>query len=260
MTDLKKYKSDIKDLITRGLLLRLSIRYETVPEKMEPQGLSDDEIKKLPKLADEYQKWYTEALACLKQLLPERVGDFVSYYKPDRVRKEITYANYTMIDFLKGLKVTRGYDVVVGPDAAMHSLDQQVQIVAAMEKRFESSLFDIRALAQADLFDNELDATEALTKNGFGRAAGMIAGVVLEGHLGEVCQRHGVAIKKKKPTISDFNDRLKAQDVLETSMWRFIQHLADIRNKCGHKKSAEPSAEEVADLIAGVRKVTKTVF
>jgi hypothetical protein len=35
-------------------------------------------------------------------------------------------------------------------------MQQQVQILSAARQRLESSLFDIRALVQADLFDNEL--------------------------------------------------------------------------------------------------------
>ena len=65
-------------------------------------------------------------------------------------------------------------------------MQQQTEIVRAAKARFESSLFDIKATAQADLFDSEIDASAELNKNGFARGAGAIAGVVLEGHLGPV--------------------------------------------------------------------------
>ena len=58
--------------------------------------------------------------------------------------------DYTVSDYLKGLTVTRTMgvqrDKVVGPEAAIHALQQQVQIVTAAKQRLESSLFDIRAL------------------------------------------------------------------------------------------------------------------
>ena len=44
-------------------------------------------------------------------------------------------------------------------------------------------MFDIRQLVQADLFDSELDAADELGKKKFTRAAGALAGVVLERHL-----------------------------------------------------------------------------
>ena len=55
---------------------------------------------------------------------------------------------------------------------------QQVHILSAVENRFESSLFDMRQLVQADLFDSELDAAKQLLQNGFNRASGAMAGVV----------------------------------------------------------------------------------
>jgi len=42
--------------------------------------------------------------------------------------------------------------------------------------------------------------------------------------------------------------------------WRFIQHLADIRNLCDHSKADEPTAEQVDDLVKGVGKIIKTLF
>jgi len=148
----------------------------------------------------------------------------------------------------------------VGPDAAVPLFRQQVAIVEAIRSRFESSLFDIRQLAQADLFDSELEAASELLKNKFLRAAGVVAGVVLEKHLAQVCDNHKIAVTKKNPTISDLNDLLKNANVFDVPQWRSVQFLADIRNLCGHDRKTEPTAEQVKDLIAGVAKITKTIF
>jgi hypothetical protein len=87
-----------------------------------------------------------------------------------------------------------------------------------------------------------------------------MAGVVLERHLGQVCSNHGMKLAKKSPTIADFNDALKQANVIDIPDWRFIQHLADLRNLCDHNKTAEPSIADVNDLISGVRKLSKTLF
>ena len=129
-----------------------------------------------------------------------------------------------------------------------------------MKARFESSLFDIRQLVQADLFDSELDAAKELAKHKFTRAAGALAGVVLERHLAQVCQNHGIKIVKKEPGIADLNNALKEANVIDLPQWRFVQHLADIRNLCDHNKKSEPTVEQVDDLVAGVTKVTKIMF
>lgn len=149
--------------------------------------------------------------------------------------------------------------LLAGPGSAVAHVDAQLAIVKAVEARFSSALFEIRQLVQADLFDSELDAARSLLDHGYGRAAGAMAGVVLEHHLAEVCNAHQVAISKKNPTIADFNEALKSAGAIEVSQWRYIQHLADIRNKCDHKKSADPSPAEVTDLVDGVAKIIKTV-
>jgi hypothetical protein len=75
-----------------------------------------------------------------------------------------------------------------------------------------------------------------------------------------VCVSHGVKVTKKSPTIADLNDALKGAGVIDVSQWRFIQHLADIRNLCDHSKASEPTVEQVGDLIAGVMKIVKSLF
>ena len=87
-----------------------------------------------------------------------------------------------------------------------------------------------------------------------------MAGVVLEKRLGQASENHRLKIAKKAPTIADYNNALKEADVVDIAQWRFIQHLADIRNLCDHDKKTEPTRDQVEDLIAGVRKTIKTLF
>lgn len=117
-----------------------------------------------------------------------------------------------------------------------------------------------QAITISGHLDDELHAADELNSKGFQRGAGAIAGVVLEGHLSSVCERHRISLRKKDPSISDLNDALKTGDVIETATWRFIQHLGDLRNKCDHKKQTEPTKEEVSELVDGVRKIIKTVL
>jgi hypothetical protein len=192
-------------------------------------------------------------------LLPARREDFISYYKPVKGRKSLDAENYTISDYLRGLSAKRGVEEVVGLSAAQQPLDQQVEIVKALKQRFESSLFDIKALVQADLFDNELDAADELNKKGFPRAAGAMAGVVLEGHLTSICAQHEISTPKNA-TISKLNDLLKGKEVIDVATWRFIQRLGDLRNLCDHKRPPDPTSDDIEELVAGVRKVSKIVY
>lgn len=257
----ERYKKDIESLVARGGLLYIAMIIERYPEKKKPMKIDAGKEKLIGRFSDKYQAWYSEALACVTQLLPDRVDDLVSCYKAVKPRKEILWSNYTVWDYLQGTTVTRGYqkEKVVGPDAALPVFEQQLNIVKSMKARFESSLFDIRALVQADLFDNELDAAQELNKKGFFRAGGAVAGVVLEGHLRAICVQHKITLPKIA-TLGKLNELLKGADVLDVPTWRFIQHLIDLRNLCDHKMAKEPTKENIEELIAGVRKTTKTVF
>ena len=211
-----------------------------------------------------YQCWYTESFVVVKQLLPDRLAEFEQLYLGNGRRKEINISTYTIQDWLRGVRAAtnratgrKRFDDF----AAMSMLFvNQLDILKSVQARFGSSLFDIRQMVQADLFDSDLDAARELEKQGFLRAAGTIAGVVLEKHLGQVMDNHNVKIRKRNPTISDFNDALKNDGVLDVPSWRQIQRLGDIRNLCSHSKEREPTREETDELIDGVDKYTKTLF
>jgi hypothetical protein len=266
-SNLDRFKEELEKLVNRGRALHLSMQYACYPEKVEAalKKQLKDKTKKyledLPDFGKTYQRWYTEAQAVVRQLIPDRLADFSRHYEKPKTRKDITYENYRVEDYLQGLRVTRAvHEVVVDRTAAIPQFEQQLAILEAAQARLASALFDIRQMVQADLFDSELQAAEHLAKFKFVRAAGALAGVVLERHLAEVCANHKVAISKKNPTIADFNEALKAADVIDLPQWRFIQHLADIRNLCDHAKKPEPKPEQIEDLLAGVAKVIKTVF
>lgn len=149
--------------------------------------------------------------------------------------------------------------MVVDHSAAIPHFQQQVAILKAVKRRFDSSLFEIHQLVQADLFDSELESSRHLLKNKFLRAAGAIAGVVLEKHLKQVCDDHNAKITKKNPSISDLNEILKATSVIDLPQWRHITFLGDIRNICDHNKQNDPTEQQVTDLIDGTDKALKTI-
>lgn len=265
-TNLDQLKKDLDRLIARGELLSLAmdkeIRGEVFVKQIHAQ-VGEEEgtvlIKAIPKFATEYEAWYSESLAVLRQLLSARVANFIGLYEKPKGRKDITNENYVIQDYLRGLSVTQGGNVIVDRSAAVEQFNQQLAIVKAAKKRFESSLFEMRQLVQADVFDSEIGAARELLKNKFLRAAGAIAGVVLERHLRQVCDDRSITTTKKNPSIGDLNDLLKDNSVVEVPQWRFISMLGDIRNLCVHNKNKEPTDTQVTDLINGTDKVLKTV-
>jgi len=228
--------------------------------------LTEEQLQQARKFKDSfpknYQRWYSEATAVVKQLLPDRVAEFVSLYEGDKKRKNINGWTYTIQDWLNGIRASEsayGKSFEDG-SAALMRFNTQIGILQAAQARFESSLFEIAQLARADLFDSELDAARELATNGFLRAAGAVTGVIIEKHLSQVCEKHNLTIRRQHPTINDFNEALKAGSVVDVPTWRQLQRLADLRNLCSHNKSREPARPEVDELIEGTDKLVKTVF
>lgn len=256
-TKISQLREDLDKLIKEGQLLyfRMLLDVGLLDEK------TAEEAKKaeLPAFKENYEKWYSMAMQVVKQLLPDRYEDFVRQYRNDK-RKETDSLTYTISDYLLGIVATRGVHTVVDTKAGVPKFEQQLNILQSARERFERAIFDIRQILQADMFDDELDAARELLKKGFGRAAGALAGVVIERHLCEICENHKISIKKQNPTINDYNEALKNAETVDVATWRFVQHLGDLRNLCSHKKDREPKAEEIEELIAGTAKVTKTVY
>lgn len=242
-SNLKKYKKDIEELIKKGERLLSILK-------------TNEDLERFRRY---YEIWYSESLSLVKVVLPNRVEDFEKYYYQKGKESLKDYITYTP-PRSEGMKLDFDYIPAEVVDYAKSLFENQLGIVKAAKRRFESSLFDIRQLVQADLFDSELDAARELNKKGFTRGAGAVAGVVLEGHLSRVCENHKIKVTKKKPTINDYNQLLKDNDVIEMKDWRFIQLLADLRNLCDHDKKREPKKEEIEELIKGVDKITKIIF
>jgi hypothetical protein len=252
-------EKELDDLILRGKLLLTSMAKELGMLPAASEAIYTKANVKIPSVASEYDGWYSVALQVVRQLLPDRLSDFVAQYKLDK-RKDIDFLTYTISDYFMGLTTSRGGTVVAEPKAAYPKLQKQVAILESAKDVLRSKLVDLTEILQADLFDNELDAALQLAKRGFDRAGGAMAGVVLEAHLKHVAERHNLKQRKAKPTLSDLNQLLKDSEVIDTPKWRFIQHLADIRNLCDHHGDRAPTRQEVIELVEGVVKVSKTVF
>lgn len=256
-SNITRYKEDLQSLIERGTLLLYGL-YNEFSSELKLDKATKESVNKLS-FKNYYNSWYNESLAVIKQLMPDRLDDFISYYKQPK-RKTFDYETYTISDYLVGLIKKRGEILVFKPSSIITKYEQQFSILKSIESRFKSSLFDIKQLVQADMFDSELAAAKELNKKGFHRAAGAICGVVIEKHLHGVCETRGIAIAKKNPAINDYNELLKNDNVIDIPTWRLIQRLGDIRNLCDHNKTEEPTKENINDLIDGTDKIIKTIF
>lgn len=226
----------------------------------EGPGLLDllKEEKNFLKFGTTYQTWYSRAYKVVELLGQERLEEFTSYYRIDSKRKMLDPGNYVIQDYLKNIVPSR-LNFFDTNTVTRTRVVNQFQILKSLESRIDSILQDVKGHLLADIQDSELKVADQLRKVSL-RAAGALAGVILEGHLQRVTQNHNITIRKKTPTIADLNDPLKNAGVYDNPAWRKIQLLADIRNLCSHKKSREPTDAEVVELISGVNTVIKSIF
>lgn len=281
MTDREAIRAAIKSLVLDGNLLwgaeivtsspkeeRDNLAQAILKTKKDvwPDGAADDveaifkKLLKSPDFKSEYQAWYSPALRVVQQLLPDRYDEFRELYKPSR-RKEIDVETYGVADYLAGIHITRytGEEVFDSRSTALGKFGQQLAIVQTAEGRLDSVLTDIGRTLRAEVLDNELSAARNLVTASHLRSAGVVAGVVLEGHLKKLIDDHGVTFRKV-PQLGSMNDALKQAGVYDAVQWREIQYLTDVRNICGHRNQRDPQRSEVESLINGVDKIIKTLF
>ena len=258
---MKATKESIKIYVNALFLEGVQILVNETDTKVSLIGVEVKKQEKHESLSLTYNAWYTKSLSVIKTLANDRYDDFVSHYKSLRVRKQVSFENYTIYDFLFRLPLKGTGGVSIAESAFAIRLNNQVSILKGVLERLNSILDNIEGLLQADIFDTEIGAAKELLTKKHLRAGGVLAGVVLERHLKNVVDTHSIKIAKAKPMLNDLNEALKNADVYDVPTWRRIQSLADIRNVCAHGTTErEPSKEEVEDLINGVNRMIKNIF
>ena len=170
------------------------------------------------------------------------------------------YGSYYIQDYLKGVAPNRYNNPEFDTrTVTLNNVYNQYTILNSIYHRIDSILSDIQTTLFVELQDLELGTAKNLLRINL-RSSGVIAGVILESYLSKVVSNHSLTLPKKNPTLSDFNEVLKNNDVYDTTVWRKISYLGDLRNICAHKKDIEPIKEQVEELISGVHWVTKNIF
>lgn len=212
-----------------------------------------------------YQEWYTKAVKIVQVFAPDRLTEFRNYYEGDPKRKEISGATYCIRDFVRGMRpVSDPFEFRAGRtfdpnEVVLGQFMTQIHILGALSSRIDGIVAELESTIAHGIQDAEIDSAEALRKVNL-RAAGALAGVVLETHLQRVAGAHHVVIAKKNPTVGDLNEPLKKAGVYDMPEYRKIQLLADIRNLCTHQKGKDPTPEQIDEVLNGVRSITKSVF
>jgi len=134
-----------------------------------------------------------------------------------------------------------------------HSVLRRVQAVfEAAREDFEGGyVTSVRNLVQAEVFDSELEQAGELLSSGYAQAAAVVAGVVLETTLRELCDRRQIPHGK----LDKMNADLAKAGAYNVLVQKRITSLAAIRNSAAHGKIAEFTSSDVVAMLEDVRRL-----
>ena len=163
----------------------------------------------------------------VRNLLSNLCGENSQYFKQFEEEENSGIVGTTNLAIFKGLKAI---------------------FIAAKEDFENGYLSSIKTLVQAEVFDSELEQANELFSSGYSTAAAVIAGVVLETALRELCDRNEISHGK----IDKMNADLVKAGVYNKLNQKRITTLADIRNSAAHGKPNEFTDQDVSDMIRDV--------
>ncbi|MBJ8499394.1 HEPN domain-containing protein [Acinetobacter oleivorans] len=117
-------------------------------------------------------------------------------------------------------------------------------------------LISFKQLIQADVFDSELEQAKSLLDNSYKNAAAVIAGVVLETAIKELCLNNNINIERKR--LTHLNDELAKAGIYNKLQQKQITALADIRNNAAHGNYDEFTNEDVEGMISDIERFLLT--
>lgn len=174
---------------------------------------------------------FVEWKSKVKNLLSLCVGENHMYYK-EFLKEENTKGMTTNFAIFKRLK----------------------SVFNAVKEDYEKGyLTSLRTLVTAEVFDSELEQAQELLDNKYHVAAAVIAGVVLETALRELCDNQNPNIPHGK--IDKMNAELKKAGVYNQLQSKKITALADIRNSAAHGKITEFTHDDVQNMIKDIERL-----
>jgi hypothetical protein len=208
----------------------------------------------LKKLSTRFDQLFAE-IPAMVSTIAQRRGDFGSYTEMDdesaltwKVKvKNLLVAtcgkeSQHYLEFIEAEKVN-SYESSSDAFKRMKSV-----FIAAMDDYKGGYLTSIKNLIQADVFDSELEQAEELLSNGYKLASAVIAGVVLETALRDLCGRESISTGK----LDKMNADLTKAGIYNKLQQKRITALADIRNSAAHGKPDEFSEGDVTTMIRDI--------
>ena len=207
---------------------------------------------------DDLEKRVEELIAQAKTALANvHRGDFGPYVTSENFAA-LRAASLSFIERVFGRDHPhyREFDKSV-EDVSDHYVQRGLGILTAIRDEIRGGwLFTTRGLVSAEVFADFLEMADYLLQEGYKDAAAVLVGGVLEEHLRQLAQKHGVPVQdgagraRKADTI---NAELKKAGVYNALDQKTVTSWLDLRNKAAHGNYSEYGKDQVELLLAGVR-------
>jgi len=132
---------------------------------------------------------------------------------------------------------------------SFENLQRMQSVFKAAREDFEAGyLASVHDLVRAEVFGSELEQASELLKAGYNSAAAVVAGVVLETAIRDLCGRYNVTLGK----VDKMNADLTKAGAYNIVLQKRITHLAAVRNSAAHGNEAEFKTYDVSAMIGEV--------
>jgi hypothetical protein len=153
--------------------------------------------------------------------------------------------------------VTNVRDVLkrYGPDNSV-VIPLAAGIVESLRSAYQrGALESVSQLVRADLFGDFLEMSDHLLNEGYKDAAAVMVGGVLEEHLRKLCDACSISTEKggKAKKADTLNAELAAAGAYNKLDQKNATAWLDLRNKAAHGHYGEYTADQVKNMLAGVR-------
>jgi hypothetical protein len=129
---------------------------------------------------------------------------------------------------------------------------QAKAVFEAAREDFEGGyMTSVRNLVQAEVFETELEQARELLAAGYQSAAAVIAGVVLETTLRQLCIAKGIAVGK----LDKMNADLAKAGQYNSLVQKQITSLAAVRNSAAHGDKGAYTEADVNNMLGEVERL-----
>ena len=183
---------------------------------------------------------------------------FTFYRKWFATSKAIIEANYDMEslnEFIQSYvtisKICSNSHISISSQAALENrIRHQIDILQSLPAYLDGKIYNLELSIANTLMGDELKEARLLHSKKFYRAAGALAGVVLERHLKFRFDNSNPKIKySEKATLGQLIKKAVENNFFDETALLKLKYLNNIRIKCDHDKKDEPKEQEISDLI-----------